>query len=59
MKVPDIAKEIGARWKVLSEEDKVPYNEMANKDKLRYAAEMKAYKGKGGDVEEVSEPEDD
>ena len=60
MKITDISKEIGIRWKALSAEDRAPFDEMANSDKVRYAAEMKAYKSKGGEVVEIdgSEPED-
>jgi len=40
----EMSKRIGAEWKVLSSEDKKPFEEMAAKDKLRYEEEMAAYK---------------
>lgn len=55
MKMTDVTKEIGARWKTLSAEEKVPYDEMAKKDKLRYEEEMKEYKKKGGKEESGDE----
>lgn len=53
MKITDVSKEIGAKWKLLTAEEKIPFDEIAKKDKLRYEAEMKIYKQKGG-----SEPAD-
>lgn len=41
--ITEIAKQIGARWKVLSEADKHPYQKKASADKERYEAEKKAY----------------
>ena len=38
--IGDVAKEVGARWKVLSEEDKQVYVEQAAADKTRYQAEV-------------------
>lgn len=35
MSVTDISKEIGAMWKTLSSEEKVPYEQMAKEDKER------------------------
>jgi hypothetical protein len=39
LKVTEIAKVIGAKWKALTEEEKQKYNDMADKDKDRYAQE--------------------
>lgn len=39
LKITELAKVMGAQWKALSEEEKQKYNEMAEKDKERYAAE--------------------
>ncbi len=43
MKVTELAKEMGARWKALDAAAKEPFEEQARADKERYAAEMKAY----------------
>jgi len=40
MKGPDVTKELGVRWKKLSDDDKVPFEELANVDKERYRSEM-------------------
>ena len=45
----EVAKKISALWKELSDTDKTPYNEMAEKDKERYAKEMEAYKAAAGE----------
>lgn len=41
----DIAKELGAMWKALSDEEKAKYEEMAKKDKERYEKEKAEYEG--------------
>lgn len=41
-----MGKEIGFRWKSLTEEEKKPYVERAISDKSRYAKEMEVYKAK-------------
>lgn len=41
--ITDIARELGVRWKALSEEDKIPYQKQADEDKIRYATENAAY----------------
>ncbi|GJP30998.1 hypothetical protein CLOM_g7580 [Closterium sp. NIES-68] len=44
----DVGRAIGERWRSLSAGDKVKFEELAQKDKLRYAAELEAYnKSKG------------
>ncbi len=39
----DIAKELGAMWKGLSDNDKKPYADKSQKDKERYLDEMEKY----------------
>ena len=39
----DVAKRISVMWKDLSDSEKVKYNEMAEKDKQRYATAMETY----------------
>ena len=39
LKITEMAKVIGAKWKALSDDEKQKYNDMAEKDKERYAAE--------------------
>jgi hypothetical protein len=39
----DFAKELGAKWRNLSDEEKKPYFELARKDKERYLGEKAAY----------------
>jgi hypothetical protein len=41
-----VAKELGQRWKTMTDEEKQPYVDMAKKDKQRYEAEKLAFKGK-------------
>ncbi len=43
-KFGEVAKEVGRRWKKLSDEEKEKYQKMARKDKKRYDAAMEAYK---------------
>lgn len=40
MSCVDVAKEAGARWKTLSEEEKQPYTDLAGADKQRHDAEV-------------------
>jgi len=48
--VTEITKILGAQWKELSAADKVPYEEKAAEDKVRYAREMDEFKKSGGEV---------
>ena len=50
--VTQIAKKLGEMWKSLSDEDKEPYVQMAEKDKARYAEEKASYEADkdGGDA---------
>jgi hypothetical protein len=59
-KAVDVTRELGRRWRELSDEDKKPYQEMAEADKQRYADEMESYSGSsGGSGDEVVEMEVD
>lgn len=42
--VGKLAQRLAVRWKVITPEDKNPYDLMARKDKERYEQELKAYK---------------
>lgn len=61
--VGDLAKELGKIWKTLTEQDKVPYENMAKKDRERYEKDMELYrKGEykvGGDDEMEEDEESD
>ncbi|GFR39904.1 hypothetical protein Agub_g409 [Astrephomene gubernaculifera] len=52
----EVGKLVGERWKALGAEDRVPYEQMAARDKVRYAEAMKAYKEKGGGGAGKGEP---
>ena len=41
-------KECGAKWKTLDADTKAPFQELADKDKERYDAEMEDYEPEGG-----------
>lgn len=45
-KVAEWTKEVSAKWRALTDEEKVPFDKMAKKDKERYTTAMSAYKGK-------------
>lgn len=44
IKPTDVMIEAGKRWGLLSDEEKIPYNEMAKKDKERHRDDMETYK---------------
>lgn len=44
----DVGKELGERWKAISDKEKAKFEEMAKKDKDRYTKEKTAYDAKGG-----------
>lgn len=46
LKITEVAKKISEMWNALSDDEKKPYTEKANKDKERYEREKKAYKPK-------------
>jgi len=48
----DVGRELGKRWKELTEDDKKPYHDLAAKDAERYKTEMEAYKAKQAADEE-------
>lgn len=58
MKVQELAKLLGAAWKKLSDEEKVPYQKMAATDKKRYENEKKAFAAKEAEREEEEEGEE-
>ncbi|OAD68699.1 hypothetical protein PHYBLDRAFT_117157, partial [Phycomyces blakesleeanus NRRL 1555(-)] len=39
----EVYKEVGVKWNALTEEEKQPYIDLANKDKVRYSHEMEEY----------------
>ena len=41
IKYKDCFKLVGEQWKTLTDEQKIPYNELAEKDKARYLDETK------------------
>jgi hypothetical protein len=44
----EIGRLLGAKWKEFSESEKKPYQDMADRDKIRAEDEKKAYKASGG-----------
>jgi len=46
LKMTDLAKKIGQKWKDLSDAEKKPYVDKASDDKKRYEKEMESYKSK-------------
>ena len=48
----DVGRELGKRWKELTEDDKKPYHDLAAKDAERYKTEMEAHKAKQAADEE-------
>ena len=48
----DVGRELGKRWKELSDDDKKPFHDQAAKDAERYKTEMEAYKAKQAADEE-------
>jgi len=59
MSITDIAKELGVRWKSITDEEKVKYEELAKKDKVRYQEEMDAYKNKTTGAVDTGKDDDD
>lgn len=58
--IGEIAKELGLRWRNIDPQEKERYNDMAAKDKERYAQDMKAFKaGTFGKKPKVAESESD
>jgi hypothetical protein len=50
--IGQVGKQLGDKWKALSETDRKPYDEKAAKDKKRYEEEKAAYLAKADDEEE-------
>ena len=50
--VAEVGKKLGEMWKLLSDDDKEPYNKQAEADKERYAKEMENYTPPEDDAEE-------
>ena len=44
--VPEQGKEMGAKWKALSDEERAPWQSLAEEDKIRATREKEAYKQK-------------
>ena len=40
----DLGRTVGAKWKAADEDEREPFERMANEDKLRYEEEMRHYK---------------
>merc|ERR1712212_1427663 len=64
VRVGDIAKRLGEKWKELTDEDKTEYNEEAARQKVDYDKAMEEYrngakKAKQDSEEEKSEPDQD
>ena len=63
MSFGDLGKELGKRWKVISEEEKAKFQAMAKKDAKRHELETAAYeskkKGDKAKAEKVNDDDDD
>ncbi|EIE21134.1 SSrecog-domain-containing protein [Coccomyxa subellipsoidea C-169] len=55
----EVGKALGDKWKNISATEKAKYDEMAKKDKVRYAKAKEAYESKKKDEEEPKEEEDE
>jgi len=51
MAFPDVGRAIGAKWKILSAEEKQKWEAMAAQDKLRYQRELNEYESQKKDHE--------
>ena len=57
--VGELAKLLGGEWKVMSDEEKAPYDKLAKKDKKRYEQQIELYrKGQYKRSEEEAEDEE-
>ena len=57
--VGDLAKKLGAAWKVMNEEQKRPYEELARKDRDRYDDEMQAWRERKGVAAAANDDDED
>ena len=58
--VGELAKQLGAAWKIMTTEQKDPYEQEAKQDRARYEREMASYrKGEWHREEEEEEEEDE
>lgn len=57
-RVGDIAKKLGAAWKVMTDSQKKPYEDKAKLDRQRYESEMELYR-KGEFVRNEAPEEED
>jgi len=55
----EVGKELGVRWKSISDKDKKQYEDKAAEDKIRYTKEKAAYDKKGGAAATADDDEDD
>merc|ERR1711990_830058 len=58
-RVGDIAKELGRRWKDLTDEDKIEYSQEAERQKVEYDKKMKEYREEGAKRAKVQSSEED
>lgn len=59
MPVTEIMKQIGARWRAMSADDKLPYEELSARDKTRFENEMAIYRQNGGNAPANDDGESD
>lgn len=57
--VGDIAKQLGAAWKIMTTDQKAPYEKKAKEDRKRYDREMEEYRGKLGSAQAVRRDDDE
>lgn len=57
-KATEVTRELGKRWKQLTDEEKQPYQDLADEDKERYAREMAEYSGNSGGSGSSGEEQD-
>ncbi|BDA45001.1 probable non-histone chromosomal protein 6 [Coccomyxa sp. Obi] len=55
----EVGKVLGEKWKAIGATEKAKFEEMAKKDKVRYAKAIEAYNSKKKDEEEEKEDEDE
>lgn len=55
--VGEIAKQLGAAWKIMTDEQKAPYEKQSKDDRVRYEKEMEKYRK--GQFTTATSPEED